>query len=276
MIRADKKFGQHFLVNEGIVSRIAGTVASLAREGGKNRRVLEIGPGPGALTVALLGQGLDVVALELDERMIPVLTERFEESIRRGQLKIIQGDAMTYSLSELEAEFAQKGAVVCGNLPYNVGSQIVFRFLEEFSPADRFCYMLQKEVVLKFISGSQDDYQRRDYGPPGVKLQWCARVRGHFWVSPGSFKPPPRVDSGVFSFERLPAAEALADALERGGAYDKAGAIVEKVFRQRRKMIKAACPELAQLPVGFKRAEELRPQELFELSALIETASKSG
>lgn len=269
MIRADKRFGQHFLVNEGITDRIASTVQRLALD--NQRAVIEFGPGPGALTAALLGKGLRVTAVELDGRMIDPLRERFRDEIAAGRLTLLHADALKVPLDELARAIGSAKAVACGNLPYNVGSQIVFRYLEEFPPAEAFCYMLQKEVVLKFISGFLDDAGRRDYGPPGVKLAWSCRFGGHFWVKPGSFAPPPKVDSGVFWCERLPKDQALADALERGGAYDRASDVLEKAFRHRRKMLKGALPVLAGQSVGTRRAEELSPVDLFRLAELCQT-----
>ncbi|MBS1985574.1 MAG: ribosomal RNA small subunit methyltransferase A [Bdellovibrionales bacterium] len=267
--QADKRFGQHYLVNQGVIDRIADTIASQSKSGGGQRAVLELGPGPGALTRALLARGLRVVAVELDPRMEPVLRETFAAEVAAQRFEVLRTDAMTVDLAEVARVLGTERVVVCGNLPYNVGSQLVFRFLEEFSPADRFCYMLQKEVVLKFISASQTDRERRDYGPPGVKLNWCTRVNGHFWVSPGSFSPPPKVDSGVFWCERLPLAEAPANALERGGLYDRAAAVVARAFQQRRKMLRAIFPELASTEWATKRVEELTPLDLLRLAELV-------
>jgi 16S rRNA (adenine1518-N6/adenine1519-N6)-dimethyltransferase len=254
---ARKSLGQHFLTNQGIIDRIASWVDQLSESGKK--QVLEIGPGPGPLTEALLAKGLRVTALEIDERMLEHLREKFSEQIAKGQLELIQGDANRVALEPLRS----KGAwVVCGNLPYNVGTGIVFRMLEDFPEATHFCYMLQKEVVLRFTSGPGE----QGYGIPGIKLRWCTRDLGRFWVKAGSFTPPPKVESGVFAFERLPPSEALANPAERGGAYDKASRFLEKVFQHRRKMLRAGIRALADTPWGSRRPEELKAEELFKLS----------
>lgn len=262
-MKADKSLGQHFLVNAGVVARIADHVANAAGAGGY---AVEIGPGPGALTGALLERGLHVVAVELDPRMIEHLETRFAEFRDAGKFAVIHADALKVALGDLQALCKNQRPVVCGNLPYNVGSQIVFRFLEEAAWADAFVYMLQKEVVLKFITSSRDAGERRDYGPPGVKLNWTCDVQGHFWVSPGSFDPPPKVDSGVFWFRRK--AGGL-NPLERGGEYDQAADRLERAFRHRRKMLRGAFPELKEHPWGARRAEELTPDELKSLGAAL-------
>ena len=262
--QANKKLGQHFLVNTGVIDRIADTVTQLAQIPGGLLPVLEIGPGPGPLTAALLVRKLKVTALELDERMVEALEQRFPQEIASGQLRLLSGDALKFDLEALETELLREGAsqaVACGNLPYNVGTSIVFRLLEEFGVARSFCYMLQKEVVLRMISAGND----ADYGIPGVKLAWSTRMLGHFWVKPGSFSPPPRVDSGVLWFERRTGEKLLASPLERKGPYDIASRFLDRAFGQRRKMLRAIFPELKESPVATRRAQELSPEELFSL-----------
>jgi 16S rRNA (adenine1518-N6/adenine1519-N6)-dimethyltransferase len=255
LIRANKKLGQHFLTNEGVVARIADQVEGLAQG---SRIAIEIGPGPGALTRALLARKLQVHAVELDPRMIEHLKTQHAGEIASGQLTLHHADALKIDLAELPTQ----PSVVCGNLPYNVGTAIVFRFLEEFPQADRFCYMLQKEVVLRLISESGGP----DYGLAGVKLAWSTRVGGHFWVKPGSFTPPPKVDSGVFWFERLAKEFLLADPLTRGSTYDQGALVVAKLFQHRRKMLRATIRELAPTPFAQCRPQELDPKTLLELA----------
>jgi len=256
VISPNKSLGQHFLVNEGVIARIAERVDSLSE---KSRAVLEIGPGPGALTRALLASGLKVLAIELDSRMIVSLKENFAKELGAGDFKVIEADALTVNLGEEMAAFSKSSWVACGNLPYNVGTPILFRLLEEAPEADRFCFMLQKEVVLRLISKGG----AKDYGIPSVKMAWSVDDLGHFWVKPGSFNPPPKVDSAVFAFRRK--ALPLANPLERGGLYDKAGDFVAQFFRQRRKMMRGTLASLTETRWGAKRPEEISPEDFLSL-----------
>jgi 16S rRNA (adenine1518-N6/adenine1519-N6)-dimethyltransferase len=251
-----KALGQHFLVNAGVVSRIADIVFGLSDEG--RSAILEIGPGPGALTRELLSRGLKVLSFEIDPRMAKELESSFATEISAGAFKVFRGDALELPWSEMLKSFSShKRWVICGNLPYNVGAAIVFRSLEDCPEADKFCFMLQKEVVLRFIS----DQGGRDYGMPTLKMSWATKQLGHFWVKPGSFAPPPKVDSGVFWFERLRPNEIAANPLERGGRYDLAAAFASKLFQRRRKMIRNSIKETADTKWGDKRPEEVSPKD---------------
>jgi len=270
-MKADKSFGQHFLVNEGVVARIADRVAALA---GQAREAIEIGPGPGALTVALLARGLRVRAVEVDRRMKEALETRFSGEIAEGRFSLVLGDALELPMEEVRVGMKSDRLVVCGNLPYNVGTEIVFRFLEEAPWARSFCYMLQKEVVLRFTSGhSFGEGDRADYGVPSAKLAWCTRAGDRFWVKPGSFAPPPRVDSGVFVMERLEGAELGADPMVRGGLYDLAAGLVARAFGQRRKKVRNTVPELDGTEWGEKRPDEISPSQYLELARCLVTPS---
>lgn len=260
MIEAKKSLGQHFLINQGVIDRIADQVLLFSEQG--RAPVCEIGPGPGPLTEALLKRNLRVTAVEIEHRMVEHLHEKFSAEVASGQLQILERDAMALTRDTLTA--AELPWVVCGNLPYNVGSQIVFHFLEDFPQAERFCFMLQKEVVLRFIA---ERGAGRDYGGIGIKMAWLTRPQGHFWVKPGSFRPPPKVDSGVFSFVRRNGPELPFSPTERGGAYDRASRLVSRIFQQRRKMLRGQIPALASLPIGALRPEDLSPEEWLRLAA---------
>lgn len=262
MIRPNKSLGQHFLVNQGVIDRIALWVKQLASVE-PNHQVCEIGPGPGALTQELLKLGLKVSAVEIDTRMLALLREKFAAELESGQFRLIAADATQIRPATLSDDPNLRW-VVCGNLPYNVGSQIIFNFLENFSAASRFCFMLQKEVVLRFIA---ECGAGKDYGALSVKMAWATRALGHFWVKPGSFQPPPKVDSGVFAFERRQGPDLKLDPLVRGAAYDRAAQFVSRLFQQRRKMIRGQVPALASTPHGSRRPEELTPEEWYQVAA---------
>jgi 16S rRNA (adenine1518-N6/adenine1519-N6)-dimethyltransferase len=272
VIQADKSFGQHFLVNEGVIAKIVERVDSYVRQyAPETRAVIEIGPGPGALTKALLARGLRVHAVELDSRMIEHLKTNFADEIAKGRLSLEQQDAV-HAESSRWVQVLGPSFVVCGNLPYNAGSEIVFRALEHWGEASGFVFMLQKEVVKKFSSVFFPDAdERRDYGPPSVKLSWAAKVEGRFWVSAGSFSPPPKVESGVFWFHRRDAndPEKVGDPLVRNDVYDRASAVVKKLFEHRRKKVTFAFSNLKNTEFADSRAEALSPLDLFRLSGLV-------
>lgn len=263
-ISPNKSLGQHFLVNAGVVKKICDVVQSLAERGptGPRAPVIEIGPGPGALTEALLERGLRVLAVEIDSRMIEQLETRFKSAVSSGQLRLLRADVLKLDLEKLFADSEILDGTVCGNLPYNVGTQIVMKLIEEAPAARSFCFMLQKEVVERFIASEGG----AEYGIPSVKLAWTSRLLGHFWVKPGSFDPPPKVDSGVFWYRRLSSAEEGKNSLERKGDYDRASAYVSKLFQHRRKMIRATDKRLSQHALGKCRPQELSPKQLFELA----------
>jgi len=252
--RADKNFGQHFLINTGVVKKIVSAVQSLNKE---NLPVVEIGPGPGALTKELLKAGLQVIAIELDSRMIEHLEEEFSAQIESGDLVLQQVDATKESAFDLIKEKKLQGLCVCGNLPYNVGTEIVFSMLERAKWAESFCFMLQKEVVQRMLTQSPGT---KSYGVLGIKLSYLAKVLGHFWVKAGSFSPPPKVESGVLWYKR----KAPGDTEE----YRSFKKTVDLAFLHRRKMIKKAIPEIP-AEYATKRPDQLVPEVFLQVSKSI-------
>ncbi len=258
MIAPNKSLGQHFLINEGVVEKIANAVQGLAREG--NKKILEIGPGPGVLTRALLARKLKLTAIEVDGRMV----EKLRSESEFENLNLIHGDALKISFAQIFGAQAQDNSwVLCGNLPYNVGTEILFRFLEQAPQVAAFVCMHQKEVVQRLMSRGGS----KDYGLPSLKWAWATEFLKHFWVSPGSFHPPPKVDSGVFVARRL--SQPLADPLERGGLYDEVSKLASRAFSQRRKMLRGAFPALKDHEWGRLRAEDLSPEDFLQLPTML-------
>jgi len=255
--KADKTFGQHFLVNVGVVQKIVDSVARHAGVAGAH--VVEIGPGPGALTVALLERGLRVTALEIDQRMREHLAERFAAEIARGQLKVVEADATSFDWAAWEAS-GESARVICGNLPYNVGTAILFGALQRSAQAKAFCFMLQKEVVQRLCSGSGS----KDYGVPSVLLALTTHVLDKFWVNPGSFNPPPKVDSGVMTYVRREDVDPSLDPLHNGAGFEEFSSKLRKAFQARRKMLRKAFPKL-DAESGSKRPEDLDPETWLKL-----------
>ena len=168
---------QHFLVDADAVALIADTVPV------SDRKVLEIGPGGGVLTDALLQRGALVRAVELDGTLIPNLNRRFSEQIKSGQLEIIRGDASKVPLPEFE--------LVVANLPYSISSKITFRLLEiGFESA---VLMYQLEFGKRMIAPPGNS----EYGRLSVMAQTYAEVEMVLELPPEAFSPPPEVWSIV-------------------------------------------------------------------------------
>jgi 16S rRNA (adenine1518-N6/adenine1519-N6)-dimethyltransferase len=176
MSRPKKRFGQHFLTDPRLLARIAA-----ALEAPPGTTVLEIGPGRGALTAALLAAGFRVTAIEKDADLWEGLRARFPD------LALVEGDAL-----EIDWHAVAPGALVIGNIPYNVTSPLVDKALQPPRPA-RIVYLVQKEVALRLAAAPGSD----DYGALTVGVQAVAHVERLFTVAAGAFTPPPKVDSAV-------------------------------------------------------------------------------
>lgn len=194
-VRAKKHLGQHFLRDEAIAERIAGT---LSLEG--YSQVLEIGPGMGVLTKFLLQRDLDLVAMDLDAESIVYLRQRFPlENPQipgpKDRLRVIEADFLQYDLTTL---FGEEPFAITGNFPYNISSQIVFKMLGHRGQVPEFTGMFQKEVAQRICAGPGS----KTYGILSVLVQAHYMAEYLFTVPPGVFDPPPKVDSGVLRLLR--------------------------------------------------------------------------
>jgi 16S rRNA (adenine1518-N6/adenine1519-N6)-dimethyltransferase len=215
---ADKRFGQHFLLDLNItrkIARLAGPLEGVA--------VIEVGPGPGGLTRALLEAGARVIAIEMDARFAPILQAL--ASVADGRLTVVQGDAMKVDQGALAAGPAH----VVANLPYNVGTpQLIDWLTGPFRPLSM-TLMFQREVARRIVAGVGAD----DYGRLAVIAQAMASAQVVMDLPARAFTPPPKVDSAVVRL--LPRADApaphLADSLQR---------ITAAAFGQRRKMLRSS------------------------------------
>ena len=215
--RPDKSLGQHFLHDKAILERIAGATGAQAGD-----IVLEIGPGPGALTQALLATGAHVHALEKDDRFPPYLEEIGAQYDNR--LTITLADALKADYAAL----APQGSILAGNLPYNVGTEIVVRGLKEYRlHFTRMVYLLQKEVVLRICAKPGTS----DWGRLGVWCDLYADCHRLFDVGAGAFNPPPKVTSSVVGITPLKEPRYPVDEkkLER---------LLHTTFTNRRKMLR--------------------------------------
>lgn len=189
-----KGLGQNFLVNPSVCPR-------MAEMGGANEcaGVLEIGPGIGVLTAELARRAKKVVAIELDDRLIPVLGETLAEF---SNVRVIHGDALKLDLAAVIREnFADcESVAVCANLPYYITSPIIMALLESRLPISSVTVMVQKEAADRICApvGS------RESGALTVAINYYAQPHMLFRVSPGSFMPPPKVTSAVIRMDILP------------------------------------------------------------------------
>lgn len=217
-LSASKALGQNFLFDEQLLDRIAAIPGDLA-----GKAVLEIGPGPGGLTRALLRAGARVTAIEMDRRCLPALAE-LEEAFP-SQLRVIEGDAMKLDHDKLMDE----PYAVVANLPYNVGTALLVRWLsgEQWPPRwTSLTLMFQLEVAQRIVAGAGTDA----YGRLAVLAQWRSSARLAMKVHRSAFTPPPKVMSAVVHLEPTAMAEGVsARTLER---------LTEAAFGQRRKMLR--------------------------------------
>jgi 16S rRNA (adenine1518-N6/adenine1519-N6)-dimethyltransferase len=218
-LSASKALGQNFLLDEQLLDRIAAIPGDLARA-----NVLEVGPGPGGLTRALLRAGARVTAIEMDSRCLPALEELAE--FFPGQLTVIQGDAMKLDHADL---MGGKPFHVLSNLPYNVGTALFVRWLagEEWPPLwQSLTLMFQREVAERIVAKAGTSA----YGRLAVLAQWRGEAKLAMKVHRSAFTPPPKVMSAIVHVTPGEAPEGVsAKTLER---------LTEAAFGQRRKMLR--------------------------------------
>ena len=186
-LRADKRLGQNFLVDEQIVNQII-AAAELAAED----TVLEVGPGIGTLTQALAETGAHVVAVELDRRLLPVLGKTLAGY---DNIEIINEDILRL---DIRKAVPQENFKVVANLPYYITTPIIFNLLEQKLPMERLVAMVQKEVAERMVAKPGG----KDYGALSVAIQYYTEPAIAFMVPPASFVPPPSVDSAVIVCKR--------------------------------------------------------------------------
>lgn len=223
-LQAEKKLGQNFLFDLNLTRRIARTAGDLSKG-----TVIEVGPGPGALTRALLMEGAqDVIAIEMDERCVRAL-EDYLVPVAAGKLRIIQGDALSLN----EADLTNGTVKIVANLPYNVATPLLFKWLDNLKPITSLTLMFQKEVAERIcaVPGT------KDFGRMAVMAQWLCQVHKAFDISPKAFFPPPKVTSSVVSL--VPREKPLAEADQK-----QLESLCKAVFNQRRKMLRNSLQQL--------------------------------
>ena len=259
-LRAKKSLGQHFLLDVNLTSKIARYAGNLDQFD-----ILEIGPGPGGLTRSLLHEGArKVVAIEKDNRCIEALEEI--QATFPGRLKLLQGDALSTNASEHLADPVR----IIANLPYNIGTELLVRWLTSKTwPSfwQSMTLMFQKEVANRIVASPGSEA----YGRLSVMSQWRCDTKIAFNVPATAFTPPPKVESALVHFEALkePKFPAEVEVLEF---------VVSKAFNQRRKMLRGALKGYFQnveeglLSIGVlptKRAEDITVQEYCAMSQIL-------
>jgi 16S rRNA (adenine1518-N6/adenine1519-N6)-dimethyltransferase len=219
---AKKSFGQHFLLDLNITRKIA-----RLSEVGPGDTVIEVGPGPGGLTRALVETGARVIAVEMDPRFEPLLDELGRAS--GGALRLVLGDALEVD----EAALAQGPAAIVSNLPYNVGTPLLIKWLTgPFTPTS-LTLMFQKEVAERIVAPPGGEA----YGRLAVIAQATAEARLVMDVPARAFTPPPKVASAVVRLVPRPdrPEPALLDALQK---------VTAAAFGQRRKMLRSSLKQM--------------------------------
>ena len=253
-LSASKALGQNFILDRQLLARIAAIPGPLDA-----RPVYEVGPGPGGLTRALLEAGANVVAVERDRRCLPALAEL--ESEFGPRLRVIEADALKV---DEEAEVGN-GAHVVANLPYNVGTALLLRWLEaDIWPPwwASLTLMFQKEVAERIVAKPGSEA----YGRLSIATQWRARPRIAMIVNRSAFVPPPKVTSAVVHI--VPSASA------EGVDPEVMARLTEAAFGQRRKMLRSSVKALpgaleALEAVGIdreRRAETLSVDEYVKVA----------
>ncbi len=234
---ANKALGQHFLLDLNITRRIARVAGDLA-----GQRVIEIGPGPGGLTRALLEAGADLIVIEKDARFLPLLEPLVEWS--DGRLRIVHGDALEAEEAALLGGDAP--AHVISNLPYNVGTPLLVKWLKAGPWRGPMTLMFQKEVAQRIVAKPGSDA----YGRLAVLAQARCECRLTFTVPPRAFTPPPKIASAIVHLTDLADPYPHLDAIER---------VTAAAFGQRRKMLRVALRALTPDAEALLQAAALTP-----------------
>lgn len=252
-----KRFGQNFLVDEGVVNRIVRSIGPR-----KTDHIVEIGPGQGAITGLLVDACKQLDVVELDRDLIPMLKVRFD---RHESFHVHEADALKFDFAQLiENNSPSKQTLrIVGNLPYNISTPLIFHLLAHEHMIEDMHFMLQKEVVLRLAAKPGE----KNYGRLSVMAQYRCDIEDVFDVLPESFNPVPKVMSAIVRLtphQNLPAVAKNETHLEN---------LVKLAFQQRRKTLRNAIKSLlencdeASLSIDLNlRAERLSVADFVQLS----------
>lgn len=261
-LRAEKKLGQNFLLDQNITDKIARAAGDITEQ-----HVIEIGPGPGGLTRSLLRAGAKhVTAIEYDPRAVAALQDLVDAA--SGRLNVVTGDALKYDLTAI----TPLPRMIVANLPYNIATPLLTGWLAQWR-YDRTCFssmvlMFQKEVVARMVAPPGDGI----YGRLSVLVQWLCEASRVFDLPPSAFTPPPKVTSSIVRLtpRDLPIDDPSLKSVET---------ITAAAFGQRRKMLKSslkAYPGLLDMAGldGTLRPEQLRVKDFIVLAKCLEQQQK--
>lgn len=250
-LAAKKQLGQNFLLDLNLTSRIARTAGDLSET-----TVIEVGPGPGGLTRAILAAGAKkLIAVERDERCIDALNSYLAPSYE-GRFEIVSGDALEQDFEAL----APAPRRIMSNLPYNIATPLLIGWLKNIQAFTGLTLMFQKEVADRIVAKPRT----KAYGRLSIMSQWLCDVRVEFNIDKRAFTPPPKIMSTVVSF--TPRTEPLSPA-----TWDAMETVTAAAFGQRRKMLRQSLKSLGLNPeaTGIKetaRAEELSVEDFAALA----------
>lgn len=226
-ITPTKKFGQNFVIDPGTVRKI---VAAAKVQAGDT--VMEVGPGLGSLTLAILQAGAQLTSVEIDPALASRIPHTVEEFMPHAasRFTVILKDALSVTAEDVPQLAEAQQFTLVANLPYNVATPIVLTLLEKFSNLQSFLVMVQKEVADRLCAQPGN----KVYGTPSVKLAWYGIAQRAGLIGRNVFWPAPNVDSALVLFERD--ADCKGDENEREGVF----ALIDAAFQQRRKTLHAA------------------------------------
>lgn len=255
-MRAKKHFGQHFLHDPYIIKRIVDAISP-----NQETDLIEIGPGPGALTKQLVQPARNLHVIEIDNDMVDLLQTTVANTVTDNSFHI-------HHISVLDADFMALGAEaplhICGNLPYNISTPLLFHLCNYQHVIKRMVFMMQKEVIDRIVAGPGS----KTYGRLTVSLGYRFASEKLFNVKPGAFNPPPKVDSSMVLL--TPRKQGELPELYNVDDFDS---LVKQAFSQRRKTLRKVLkgrvsPEqfdIAEIDSG-DRAETLSVQDFIRLS----------
>jgi len=251
-----KRFGQHFLCDQAVVHRIVGALAPKV-----GQHIVEIGPGQGAITLPILKLAQQIDVVELDRDLIPELEERTD---RAGRINVHEADALAFDFASLKTD--SRLLRICGNLPYNISTPLIFHLLTYANIVSDMLFMLQKEVAERLAAPADSEH----YGRLSVMTQYFCDVHLLFDVSPNAFFPPPKVMSSIVQlvpFKEPP---------HKANDFKKFEDVVKQAFNQRRKTLRNSLKTLVDADVWAnvsvrpeQRPEELTVQQFVEISNAI-------
>jgi len=256
-LKAKKSFGQHFLHNKNL----ARSIVDLAKSHAKDLLILEVGPGKAALTQFLIEDETNFMAVEADWDMITYLSETYPDHTDQ----FIRKDFLKLNLVELNNE---KPFLVLGNFPYNISSQIIFKIIDNHTLVPTIIGMFQKEVADRIVA----THGSKTYGVISLLIQYYYDCKIVFKVAPGSFSPPPKVQSAVVLFtHKKTLAECNPSVFK---------SVIKISFGNRRKMMRNTLKSfiketpLEDNAIFEKRPEQLSLEQFVELTNLIEKHKK--